>query len=301
MGRYFFYNTDLVYSNGKRRTNILIKNRFAATGGVPNYGEQLGKLSRGDTLLMYENGVGVIGIGSVLERWNGMTYKTARYYPKNSHSGKEYRIAVRWDAKLCKLLHDSPITIGELRVRFGSPGYTPRGAVLRISKHHQTAAELVLGLQSRTTPKVGCPETEDVIEVFTQHGDTSTTARREIDARLGQGQFREDVFSKWGRFCAVTRTTTTAAIRASHIKPWSDFPKIRLDPYNGIPLVATLDALFDKGLISFDATGRMLVKESLAEDERRILGVSEERQICLPSDATAKYLEWHRKHFKFES
>jgi putative restriction endonuclease len=38
-------------------------------------------------------------------------------------------------------------------------------------------------------------------------------------------------------------------LRASHIKPWSDCSnRERLDPLNGLLLVAHIDALFDNGL-----------------------------------------------------
>src|ERR1700688_2426247 len=39
----------------------------------------------------------------------------------------------------------------------------------------------------------------------------------------------------------------------------------RLNPNNGLPLVANLDALFDSGLISFDRNGEMLVSPALHE------------------------------------
>lgn len=217
----------------------------------------------------------------------------------------EYHIAVDWDCEVTKALLGEPIRLDEIRARFGSPGYTPRGlnsAVLAIDKHREAAAALVKELRSRFGTEGAGSVARDIAELVSRYKDKPTMARREIEGRLGQGQFREDVFVLWGHCCAVTGSSTVTAIRASHIKPWSESnDQERLDPHNGIPLIATLDALFDKGLISFDATGQMLVMESLAEDERRILGVSEARQICLPSDATRKYLEWHRKHFGFES
>jgi hypothetical protein len=41
----------------------------------------------------------------------------------------------------------------------------------------------------------------------------------------------------------------------------------RLDPGNGLPLVATLDALFEAGLITFASDGAMLVSERLPGEE----------------------------------
>jgi hypothetical protein len=58
---FFFYNTD----DGDSRK--LIERGFAVTGGRRKFGRQLGQLTSLDTLLMYENGRGVIAIGRVRE------------------------------------------------------------------------------------------------------------------------------------------------------------------------------------------------------------------------------------------
>lgn len=40
--------------------------------------------------------------------------------------------------------------------------------------------------------------------------------------------------------------------QASHAKPWrTSSDQERLDPHNGLPLIATLGVLFDRGLIGF--------------------------------------------------
>lgn len=124
---------------------------------------------------------------------------------------------------------------------------------------------------------------------------TVTTRKALIDARLGQGKFREDVLRHWGNACAVTGISTPAALRASHVLAWSDCTKgsHRLDPNNGIPLVATLDALFDKHLISFDSQGRMLISKSIDHAERSRLGLGGRLRVTLNGQAKA-YLKHHQ-------
>jgi hypothetical protein len=57
---------------------------------------------------------------------------------------------------------------------------------------------------------------------------------------------------QWEKRCTVTCCATLETIRASHIKPWwMATNEERLDPGNGLPLVATVDTLFDAGLITF--------------------------------------------------
>jgi len=122
-----------------------------------------------------------------------------------------------------------------------------------------------------------------------------TTKEALVNARIGQGQFRADVLALWDGSCAVSGTCTREAIRASHIKPWRDSSnEERLDPYNGLPLVATLDALFDSGLIAFATTGDLLISNRLRQDERRILGLNALKLRRIPSGRSRDYLAWHR-------
>ncbi len=136
-------------------------------------------------------------------------------------------------------------------------------------------------------------EAEDVEDICSE--DVPPTKRKIlIEARIGQGKFRDDVLSRWEQQCAVTGVSVKAAIRASHIKPWrvckdSD----RLNPYNGLPLVATLDALFDVGLITFSALGQIRLSSLLSETDIQELKL---RGCCLrkkPHKRTAQFLEFH--------
>jgi hypothetical protein len=73
-------------------------------------------------------------------------------------------------------------------------------------------------------------------------------------ARIGQGRFRADIVAAWrkGETCALTRLGVPEMLIASHIKPWRDSSNAeRLDPMNGLLLVAHADKLFDRYLMSF--------------------------------------------------
>src|SRR5262249_9085101 len=130
----------------------------------------------------------------------------------------------------------------------------------------------------------------------------ATTKKRLIDARCGQGLFREDLEHIWGNKCAVLGCETREVLRASHIKPWrNSTDEERLDPNNGLLLAAHLDALFDRGLISFRDDGSMMVSSRIAEADRNQLNLCN-LQIIRPKkiSATMKiYLAYHRdKTFK---
>jgi putative restriction endonuclease len=141
---------------------------------------------------------------------------------------------------------------------------------------------------------------DDLANIIRQPDTKQTTIKALVDARLGQGEFRSSVLRLWGGCCAVCGSSTLAAIRASHIKPWRDSTNDeRLNPTNGLPLVASLDALFDAGLISFEASGRMLVSSRLKSAEQVILRLVGKSLTKKPTNETAKYLLHHRaKIFK---
>lgn len=122
-----------------------------------------------------------------------------------------------------------------------------------------------------------------------------TTKEALVNARVGQGLFRAQVLSNWNRQCCVTGSRTLDAIRASHIKPWRNSTnEERLDPNNGLPLIATLDALFDAGLISFADNGDALVSKRLDREETKILGINGKKLLRAPTPETVEYLAFHR-------
>lgn len=124
-----------------------------------------------------------------------------------------------------------------------------------------------------------------------------TTREALTQARLGQGKFRKDLMSIWDGGCSVTGCTTEQVLRASHVKPWRIAShKQRLDPQNGLLLVANLDALFDVGLISFEDTGEMLVSNKISKAQRTMLGLPAKLR-SKPSDKLCHYLAYHRNTF----
>lgn len=139
---------------------------------------------------------------------------------------------------------------------------------------------------------------EDIQNIAKSAGTSATEREQSILARLGQGRFRERVLAQWSSRCAVTGCSVKEAIRASHIRPWRTArPHERLDPDNGLPLIAGLDALFDQCLITFTAEGEMLVSERLDEEQQDILGVPMPLRRK-PSERQARYLRGHRKRFE---
>ena len=124
----------------------------------------------------------------------------------------------------------------------------------------------------------------------------STTKSVVSVARVGQKTYRDTLISYW-KGCAVTGCDTPSVLKASHIKPWKVADhRERLDPFNGILLIATLDALFDSGLISFADSGSMLVAEELTEKNLIALGINKGMKLRKMNGAHLPYLKFHREN-----
>jgi len=116
-----------------------------------------------------------------------------------------------------------------------------------------------------------------------------------IKSRLGQGSFRKDLVNYW-KGCSVTGIKQVDILIASHIKPWKDATdEERLDSFNGLLLIPTLDKLFDKGYISFDESGKIIISSFL--ENASLLGVSKDMKINI-SGRHQKYLQFHRRVFE---
>ncbi|HZW34157.1 MAG TPA: HNH endonuclease [Isosphaeraceae bacterium] len=113
MADYYYYNTNGDSLVGPSRFRRLINEHCAATSGDRRYGEELGRLAPGDILLMYENQMGVVAVGTVREQWDRESHRSRVFYDSGEQV-PEYRIKVDWFD-----LSENPIDKGELRERLG--------------------------------------------------------------------------------------------------------------------------------------------------------------------------------------
>ena len=125
-------------------------------------------------------------------------------------------------------------------------------------------------------------------------GLESTEVRRLVAQRVGQDLFREALLDYWGGACAVTGLDLPELLFASHAKPWAEASdEERLDVYNGFLLRADLDALFDRGLVTFDLRGELVSSPVLCPRHREALGL-EGLRLRRISPFHGPYLAWHR-------
>lgn len=115
-------------------------------------------------------------------------------------------------------------------------------------------------------------------------------------ARRGQGLFRQRVQGLESR-CRVTGVERFEHLRASHIKPWRDATnEERLTGANGLLLTPSIDHLFDRGFISFERDGRLLVSPVAHAESLRRMGVPTDRPVDVGRFTVKQsaFLEYHR-------
>ena len=139
---------------------------------------------------------------------------------------------------------------------------------------------------------------QQVQEALATLPSNGTEVERMVRQRIGQQSFRQALMTYWGGACAVTGIDVSDVLRASHIKPWAECATDaeRLDVFNGFLLSANLDALFDKGLITFNQLGVLQVSSCLSEQQKKMLGLQQQLQLRSLSLTHLIYLEWHWEH-----
>lgn len=125
----------------------------------------------------------------------------------------------------------------------------------------------------------------------------STEVERLVKQRVGQDVFREALLAYWQGACAVTGVAVPEVLRASHAKPWASCATDdeRLDVFNGFLLCAHLDALFDRGLITFADDGTIILSSRLPDAQAALLHLTTELRLRHIAQAHLPYLVHHRE------
>ena len=86
---------------------------------------------------------------------------------------------------------------------------------------------------------------------------------------------------------------------ASHIQPWRDSSnEQRLNGENGLLLTPTIDHLFDKGFISFEDGGLLIVSPVADRASLERMGIRHDAPVNVGrfSQGQRKFLDFHREN-----
>lgn len=126
-----------------------------------------------------------------------------------------------------------------------------------------------------------------------------------VKTRVNQSVFRKVILKNYNYKCAISGINHNNLLVASHIIPWSQSEKERLNPCNGLCLSPLYDKAFDSGLFTIDTNYCIKYSSSLKEalDRNsffRFFKPFEGKKIQLPDDnhyyPEISFLEYHQEN-----
>ena len=131
----------------------------------------------------------------------------------------------------------------------------------------------------------------NMIDQVKEGSEKYTEIERKVLQRIGQDEFKKLLINKY-ESCALCDLMSNYTI-ASHIKPWADSNDIeRLDGYNGFLMCPNHDYLFDRGLVTIDEYGSVIVSKQVIANQIRLFNIPD--KINIPIEiAHKKYLDYH--------
>ena len=118
-----------------------------------------------------------------------------------------------------------------------------------------------------------------------------------VNVRVNQGKFRDFLLKKYKK-CCLCDVESHALLTASHIKPWAESGlKEQLDIHNGFLMCPNHDKLFDKGYITFDDDGKIIISNELTDNDKMCLNINSKMRLNVElTDGNKKYLKFHREN-----
>ncbi|AEC02356.1 HNH endonuclease [Parasphaerochaeta coccoides] len=160
-----------------------------------------------------------------------------------------------------------------------------------------TPSQVIMHLYEHeaTTPQFSA---EEISEQSPLYVPRNTEARRYVNVRTVQRDYRDAALTLWGNECAVTEISNQRILIASHIKPWRDSTnEERIDPKNSLILSPTYDRLFDLGYISFDPRdGRIWMSDVVDDRDWDKLHVDDSRRLKKVPEGVDSYLHYHNTY-----
>jgi 5-methylcytosine-specific restriction enzyme A len=126
----------------------------------------------------------------------------------------------------------------------------------------------------------------------------STVTLQLVEVRNKQSLFRRRLLGV-EKECRLTGIQDLRFLRASHIKPWAacESGDERTDGHNGVLLAPHADLLFDRGWITFENKGKLVVTDDLPSDVKKRIGLNlRSGRSCGSFSARQQaYLDFHRQ------
>lgn len=258
--------------------NILSCPQKDTFGNIPHYYARMTDVVKGDKVFHYANG-NIVALGTIIRPAISSIYESNNTYYFSAQTHYEtlpnpLHIRTYWD-EIKQLLpaEYSP---------FQKNGHDNRGFLYPCDEN---LAALFM------TKIAQLNDDEQVLQEVIE-----TDAKIQTKMRIGHQHYKEKLLELWDNECVLCKINIPELLRASHAKPWRDCNhQERVDPYNGLLLCAHHDALFDRGFISFNTNGKLLISNELLYAQPSIYAIHTDNHIQL-YEQNFKYLLWHEAY-----
>lgn len=165
---------------------------------------------------------------------------------------------------------------GQSNVWYGNDGIKER--VLEYINNYSKDYENRISKIEKQIAELSGEEKEDIVKI-----------------RINQDKFRKLLLEKYSK-CCLCGVTCEDFLISSHLKPWRESDKKeKLEVGNGLLLCPNHDKLVDKGFISFDENGKVLISTKLNAINRTFMNIDSKMKIEITEENSA-YIKYHREH-----
>lgn len=236
---------------------------------------------------------GIVAIGTVKGKPRYLDEPETEKFKLNYMENLDFHTTKFMEINILNMDLDNPLVgIEEISSHFGGLGnFALQGSCALPEKAQAKASSLFKRLLTEARFKHFEKELGAVEKALESMG-SSTEIVKSVIQRVGQAWLRQQLLSIHKNTCQISGVTQPDLLVCSHIIPWSIDKANRLNPNNALLLAFDYDFLFDKGYISFDNDGKILISERLEGD----YGIKRELQLHEISEETKKFLTYHRNN-----
>ena len=248
----------------------------------------LATIEAGDPIFAYEDGVGILALGVVLEK-PSLARCVGDCGPYLPSTEIVKRIDVEWDTTVNCSTSEVIVKTRFVRRTLQERGATRGSADDFLYELRERSSTWVLEAE-RAREEAAAAKARDIEQSALSQADQEAIRK----ARIGQGRYRNNLLRVEQR-CRVTGIEHAGHLIASHIKPWTlCVGDEHWDGNNGFLLAPHVDHLFDKGRISFEDDGTLLISRFQDRSVLHAWALPEVLNVGAFNEEQRRYLKFHR-------
>ena len=117
-----------------------------------------------------------------------------------------------------------------------------------------------------------------------------------VEARKSQRKFRADIIVKYHCKCCLCDINKAPFLNISHIKPQKDCTEEEKTLEDNVLLLCpNHDRLFDRGFVSFEDNGYIIISDYLSDEDCLNFGINKNLKIDV-SEKMKQFMKYHREY-----